>query len=254
MGLVSDGGRALGLDPHRGADRARRPGGGAGPRGPRVHRRPRHAADLGARPTSRSSSAGCATPGGSAPSAAATTRWTATAAGSGRSSPTTRSSTPRATGRATAAEAVAAAHERGETDEFIRPTVIGDYDGVADGDVAIHFNFRPDRARQLVMALARSGLRRVRSRRRARHRADDADLLPGGVGLPGRLPAARAGDDDRRGARPRPGSASCTSPRPRSTPTSPTSSTAAARRSGRGRSDAWSTRRATSPPTTSGPR
>ena len=41
----------------------------------------------------------------------------------------------------------------GETDEFIRPTVIGDYDGVADGDVAIHFNFRPDRARQLVMAL-----------------------------------------------------------------------------------------------------
>jgi 2,3-bisphosphoglycerate-independent phosphoglycerate mutase len=54
----------------------------------------------------------------------------------------------------TAAEAVAAAHERGETDEFIRPTVIGDYDGVGDGDVAIHFNFRPDRARQLVRALA----------------------------------------------------------------------------------------------------
>ncbi len=53
----------------------------------------------------------------------------------------------------TAAEAVAEAHEREETDEFIRPTVIGDYDGVADGDVAIHFNFRPDRARQLVAAL-----------------------------------------------------------------------------------------------------
>jgi 2,3-bisphosphoglycerate-independent phosphoglycerate mutase len=50
--------------------------------------------------------------------------------------------------------AIAAARERGETDEFIRPTVIGDYDGVADGDVAIHFNFRPDRARQLVRALA----------------------------------------------------------------------------------------------------
>jgi 2,3-bisphosphoglycerate-independent phosphoglycerate mutase len=53
-----------------------------------------------------------------------------------------------------AAAAVAAAHERGETDEFIVPTVIGDYDGAADGDVAIHFNFRPDRARQLTMALA----------------------------------------------------------------------------------------------------
>ncbi len=55
---------------------------------------------------------------------------------------------------ASAAEAVAAASEREETDEFIRPTVIGDYDGVADGDVVIHFNFRPDRARQLVQALA----------------------------------------------------------------------------------------------------
>jgi len=54
----------------------------------------------------------------------------------------------------TATDAVAAAHEREETDEFIEPTVIGDYDGAADGDVAIHFNFRPDRARQLTMALA----------------------------------------------------------------------------------------------------
>jgi len=55
---------------------------------------------------------------------------------------------------ATAEEAVAEATEREETDEFIKPTVIGDYDGVADGDVVVHFNFRPDRARQLVMALA----------------------------------------------------------------------------------------------------
>jgi 2,3-bisphosphoglycerate-independent phosphoglycerate mutase len=54
----------------------------------------------------------------------------------------------------TAAEAVAESHQRGETDEFIRPTVIGDYDGVADGDAILHFNFRPDRARQLVRALA----------------------------------------------------------------------------------------------------
>jgi 2,3-bisphosphoglycerate-independent phosphoglycerate mutase len=58
---------------------------------------------------------------------------------------------------ATAAEAVAEAHGRDETDEFIRPTVIGDYDGVAAGDVAIHLNFRPDRARQLVRALAEPG-------------------------------------------------------------------------------------------------
>jgi 2,3-bisphosphoglycerate-independent phosphoglycerate mutase len=57
----------------------------------------------------------------------------------------------------TAAEAVATSHEAGETDEFVRPTVIGAYDGIADGDVAIHFNFRPDRARQLVRALAEPG-------------------------------------------------------------------------------------------------
>ena len=54
---------------------------------------------------------------------------------------------------ATAAEAIAAARDRGETDEFITPTVVGGYDGMADGDVAIHFNFRPDRARELTRAL-----------------------------------------------------------------------------------------------------
>ena len=53
--------------------------------------------------------------------------------------------------------AIAAARERDETDEFIRPTVIGDYDGAASGDAAIHFNFRPDRARQLTRALAEPG-------------------------------------------------------------------------------------------------
>ena len=31
--------------------------------------------------------------------------------------------------------------------------MIGDYDGAADGDAVLHFNFRPDRARQLVRAL-----------------------------------------------------------------------------------------------------
>jgi 2,3-bisphosphoglycerate-independent phosphoglycerate mutase len=55
---------------------------------------------------------------------------------------------------ADAGEAIAASHEAGETDEFVRPAVIGDYDGLADGDAVVHFNFRPDRARQLVRALA----------------------------------------------------------------------------------------------------
>jgi len=58
---------------------------------------------------------------------------------------------------ASAAEAIEASYERGETDEFVKPTVIGDYDGAADGDVAIFVNFRPDRARQMTRALAEPG-------------------------------------------------------------------------------------------------
>jgi 2,3-bisphosphoglycerate-independent phosphoglycerate mutase len=50
--------------------------------------------------------------------------------------------------------AITESYERGETDEFVKPTVIGDYDGAVAGDVAIFVNFRPDRARQMSRALA----------------------------------------------------------------------------------------------------
>ncbi|MGZ8665653.1 MAG: 2,3-bisphosphoglycerate-independent phosphoglycerate mutase, partial [Solirubrobacterales bacterium] len=53
--------------------------------------------------------------------------------------------------------AIAEAYERGETDEFVKPTVIGDYRGLAEGDVAFFVNFRPDRAREMTMALADPG-------------------------------------------------------------------------------------------------
>jgi 2,3-bisphosphoglycerate-independent phosphoglycerate mutase len=53
-----------------------------------------------------------------------------------------------------ATSAIAAAHARGEGDEFIRPTVIGSYAGIHDGDAVVHLNFRADRARQLTQALA----------------------------------------------------------------------------------------------------
>jgi 2,3-bisphosphoglycerate-independent phosphoglycerate mutase len=56
-----------------------------------------------------------------------------------------------------AAAAIAESYEREETDEFVKPTVIGDYDGAAAGDVALFVNFRPDRARQLTRALAEPG-------------------------------------------------------------------------------------------------
>jgi len=58
---------------------------------------------------------------------------------------------------ASAVEAVEGAYERDETDEFVKPTVIGGYDGAAAGDVAIFVNFRPDRARQMSRALADPG-------------------------------------------------------------------------------------------------
>ncbi|AKB83827.1 2,3-bisphosphoglycerate-independent phosphoglycerate mutase [Methanosarcina barkeri 3] len=53
--------------------------------------------------------------------------------------------------------AVSEAYERGETDEFVKPTVITDLEGkpeavIKDNDSIIFFNFRPDRARQLTWA------------------------------------------------------------------------------------------------------
>ena len=53
----------------------------------------------------------------------------------------------------TGAEAVAAAYGRGETDEFVLPTVVGAEARVRPGDAVAFFNFRPDRARQLTRAL-----------------------------------------------------------------------------------------------------
>jgi 2,3-bisphosphoglycerate-independent phosphoglycerate mutase len=50
-------------------------------------------------------------------------------------------------------EAVRAAYERGETDEFIKPTLVGEEGQVRDGDAVLFFNFRPDRARELTQAL-----------------------------------------------------------------------------------------------------
>lgn len=54
-------------------------------------------------------------------------------------------------------EAIDLGYGRGETDEFIQPTVIMDGTGgpvarVEDGDAVVFFNFRPDRARQISRA------------------------------------------------------------------------------------------------------
>ena len=53
---------------------------------------------------------------------------------------------------ASAEEAAEKSYAEGVTDEFIRASVIGDYDGVHDGDSVIFFNFRSDRAREITRA------------------------------------------------------------------------------------------------------
>ena len=58
---------------------------------------------------------------------------------------------------ATGPEAVQAAYGRGETDEFIQPTLVGEEGRIRSGDAALFFNFRPDRARQLTRALTEPG-------------------------------------------------------------------------------------------------
>ncbi len=53
--------------------------------------------------------------------------------------------------------AVREAYARGETDEFIAPTLVGGEARIGPGDSLVCFNFRPDRMRQLTRALAERG-------------------------------------------------------------------------------------------------
>ncbi|MFK7740845.1 MAG: 2,3-bisphosphoglycerate-independent phosphoglycerate mutase [Planctomycetota bacterium] len=57
---------------------------------------------------------------------------------------------------ASAQAAIAAAYERGENDEFVKPAIIGspDHGRVRTGDAVVFFNYRTDRARQLTEAFA----------------------------------------------------------------------------------------------------
>ena len=72
---------------------------------------------------------------------------------------------------ATAAAAIEAAYQRGETDEFVLPTAIGGYRGMQDGDGLLIGNFRADRVREIATALLDPAFRRVYPR-------------PGGSALP----------------------------------------------------------------------
>lgn len=51
-----------------------------------------------------------------------------------------------------------ARYEKGETDEFLRPIIIGEGTKIVDGDTLVFFNFRSDRMRQLVQAFGSTQL------------------------------------------------------------------------------------------------
>ena len=51
-------------------------------------------------------------------------------------------------------EAARAAYERDETDEFIKPVLVGEEATIRPGDSVFGVNFRPDRMREITQALA----------------------------------------------------------------------------------------------------
>jgi 2,3-bisphosphoglycerate-independent phosphoglycerate mutase len=64
-------------------------------------------------------------------------------------------------------DAVKQAYGRDETDEFIQPTLVGKEARIRDQDSVICFNFRPDRMRQIVRALAEPEFDEIDRRGRA---------------------------------------------------------------------------------------
>ena len=75
--------------------------------------------------------------------------------------------------------AARAAYGRGETDEFIRPTTVGEEGRIRPSDSVLCFNFRPDRMREIVRALAEPGF------------AEGTEDLPGWQGRGGCPPIRR---------------------------------------------------------------
>jgi 2,3-bisphosphoglycerate-independent phosphoglycerate mutase len=90
-------------------------------------------------------------------------------------------------------QAVRDAYERGETDEFVEPTLVGEEACIRPGDSVLCFNFRPDRMRQIVRALAEPDFGAVEDAAVAggAGAVRGAESLPGWTGRGGALPASR---------------------------------------------------------------
>jgi 2,3-bisphosphoglycerate-independent phosphoglycerate mutase len=82
-------------------------------------------------------------------------------------------------------QAVRDAYERGETDEFIEPTLVGAEARIRPGDSVLCFNFRPDRMRELVRALAEPGFGEGTGTSSAHAIGAEADSRAGTAELPG---------------------------------------------------------------------
>jgi 2,3-bisphosphoglycerate-independent phosphoglycerate mutase len=64
-----------------------------------------------------------------------------------------------------AEQALAAAYARDESDEFVQPTLVGNFSGIQDGDAILFINFRADRARELTQAFVEPGFEGFEARR-----------------------------------------------------------------------------------------
>jgi len=99
----------------------------------------------------------------------------------------------------TGAAAVRAAYGRDETDEFIEPTLVGDEARIdSERDSVIAFNFRPDRMRQIIRALAEPGVAEIDRRgagpvRRCTTMTEYEEGWPYPVAFPPERPAATLG-------------------------------------------------------------
>jgi 2,3-bisphosphoglycerate-independent phosphoglycerate mutase len=152
-----------------------------------------------------------------------------------------------------AATAIEAAYARGETDEFVAPTVMEGAEPIREGDAILVYNFRPDRVRQIVRALAdpSKSFRPIASRpASSRSRSTTAPSTTWASTSRSR-PSTRGAPWAN--CTPRRACVNCESPRRRSTPTSRTSSAEDARRPSKARTDC-SSPAPRSPRTTRSPR
>jgi len=83
-----------------------------------------------------------------------------------------------------AVAAVETSYERGETDEFVEPTLVENRPALTGDDAAVFFNFRADRARQLTRLLADNAERRSADSQAAGLRDDSRPELLSGTDPP----------------------------------------------------------------------